>query len=70
MVRHCLEAAEQLAEGGTQVEVIDCRTLVPLDEDTIFKSVTNTAMPYAPAAEADLLPNPESITAAVRDVIA
>ena len=113
MVRHSLEAAEALAEAGTQVDVIDCRTLVPLDEDAIIKSVAktgrlvvvdeardrcgaasymaalvadkgfahlkapvrrvtvaNTAMPYAPAAEADLLPNPETIAAAVRDVIA
>ncbi|MDP6642778.1 MAG: transketolase C-terminal domain-containing protein [Rhodospirillales bacterium] len=37
-----LEAAEQLAEDGIDVEVIDPRTLVPLDKETILKSVAKT----------------------------
>ncbi|MEO1370630.1 MAG: transketolase C-terminal domain-containing protein, partial [Acidobacteriota bacterium] len=38
----CLEAAEKLAEEGVDAEVIDLRTLVPLDEETILASVRTT----------------------------
>jgi pyruvate dehydrogenase E1 component beta subunit len=108
MVKHALEAADQLAKQGIAVEVIDPRTLVPLDEAAIIRSVEktghlvvvdeardrcsaasqiaavvadkafralkgpikrvtvpNVAMPYAPAAERRLLPNPASIADAV-----
>lgn len=41
-VPKCLEAAELLAEDGIDVEVIDLRTLVPLDIDTIVESVKKT----------------------------
>ena len=41
-VHDCLKAAETLAESGTDVEVIDIRTLVPLDMDTILRSVEKT----------------------------
>lgn len=41
-VYHCLEAAEALAAQGHSVEVIDLRTLVPLDEETILESVKKT----------------------------
>lgn len=37
-----LEAAEALAEEGIAIEVIDPRTLVPLDIDTIFTSLAKT----------------------------
>ena len=37
-----LKAAEELAKEGISVEVIDPRTLVPLDKDTIIKSVKKT----------------------------
>jgi pyruvate dehydrogenase E1 component beta subunit len=37
-----LEAAETLAAEGIECEVIDPRTVSPLDEDTIFDSVENT----------------------------
>jgi 2-oxoisovalerate dehydrogenase E1 component len=37
-----LEAAEQLAREGIQCEVIDLRTIVPLDVDTIVASVRKT----------------------------
>ena len=37
-----LEAAEKLAQEGTSCEVIDPRTLKPLDEDLIFSSVKKT----------------------------
>jgi 2-oxoisovalerate dehydrogenase E1 component len=42
MVHRTLEAAEKLAEEGISVEVIDLRTLKPLDMDTISASVKKT----------------------------
>jgi 2-oxoisovalerate dehydrogenase E1 component len=42
MVRKTLEAAEQLAGDGISVEVIDPRTIAPLDIDTILESVHKT----------------------------
>ena len=41
-VHVCKDAAEQLAAEGISAEVIDLRSLVPLDEATIFASVTKT----------------------------
>jgi acetoin:2,6-dichlorophenolindophenol oxidoreductase subunit beta len=110
-VRTCLDAAQQLSEAGIEVEVIDLRTLVPLDEETVLASIArtgrlvvvdesrdrcgagsylaaiaadkgfqslkapvkrvnipNVAIPYAPAAEADVLPSVEKIVAAVRQI--
>ncbi|MGB8487501.1 MAG: transketolase C-terminal domain-containing protein, partial [Xanthobacteraceae bacterium] len=42
MVVVALQAAAELAELGIDVEVIDPRTLVPLDEATILASVKRT----------------------------
>lgn len=42
MVSKALEAAEELAKEGIQAEVIDPRTLVPLDKATLVKSVAKT----------------------------
>jgi 2-oxoisovalerate dehydrogenase E1 component len=42
MVSRALAAAELLARDGIQAEVIDPRTLVPLDSDTILRSVSKT----------------------------
>ncbi|SFP81323.1 alpha-ketoacid dehydrogenase subunit beta [Salibacterium halotolerans] len=42
MVHRALEAAEKLAEEGINVEVIDPRSIVPLDEETIVQSVIKT----------------------------
>lgn len=42
MVYKALDAAEKLAERGIEAEVIDPRTLVPLDEKTIINSVDKT----------------------------
>ena len=42
MVHNALEAAEKLAGEGISVEVVDPRTLSPLDEDTILDSVRKT----------------------------
>jgi pyruvate/2-oxoglutarate/acetoin dehydrogenase E1 component len=41
-VLDALEAAEELAERGVDAEVIDPRTLVPLDTDSILSSVRKT----------------------------
>ncbi len=43
MVNRSLEAAEQLSQKGIEVEVVDPRTLSPLDEDTILSSVMKTS---------------------------
>ncbi len=58
MVRQALQAAELLAKEGVSVEVIDPRTLAPLDIDTILASVHKTGRllvvdeDYAPCSAA------------------
>ncbi|MGH8945547.1 MAG: alpha-ketoacid dehydrogenase subunit beta [Acidimicrobiia bacterium] len=42
MVPRALEAAERLAADGISAEVIDVRSLVPLDTRTLLRSVTKT----------------------------
>ena len=42
MVHHCLEAANELANEGVNVEVVDLRTLRPIDEEMIVSSVNKT----------------------------
>jgi pyruvate/2-oxoglutarate/acetoin dehydrogenase E1 component len=42
MVPRALQAAEQLSEKGIDVEVIDVRSLIPLDSRTILESVGRT----------------------------
>jgi pyruvate dehydrogenase E1 component beta subunit len=42
MVGKALEAAQTLSQEGIEVEVVDPRTLVPLDKATIFASVEKT----------------------------
>lgn len=42
MVQKALEAASKLEEEGVSVEVVDPRTLVPLDEEIILTSVKKT----------------------------
>lgn len=42
MVKKTLEAAEILANKGISIEVIDPRTLVPFDKETVFESVRKT----------------------------
>jgi len=41
-VNFALEAAEELAKEGINAEILDLRTLVPLDWDAIVKSVSKT----------------------------
>ena len=43
MVWTALEAAERLAEEGANVEVVDLRTLLPLDRETVCQSVRKTS---------------------------
>jgi 2-oxoisovalerate dehydrogenase E1 component beta subunit len=43
MVRTCMEAAAAAELDGVSIEVIDLRTLSPLDLDTIARSVTRTS---------------------------
>ncbi|HPA82438.1 MAG TPA: alpha-ketoacid dehydrogenase subunit beta, partial [Thermoanaerobaculales bacterium] len=42
MVRVCLDAAEVLEHRGTSAEVVDLRTLNPLDRETLIGSVVKT----------------------------
>lgn len=42
MVPRALEAAEQLAQEGIELEVVDLRSLKPLDTETIVRSVIKT----------------------------
>jgi 2-oxoisovalerate dehydrogenase E1 component len=113
MVHHTLKACAELAKEGISVEVIDPRTVAPLDVETILASVHKTARllivdetfapfglgaeiaaqvcdrgfddldapirrlngahtptPYSPALEAAVVPNPESIARAIRDLLA
>jgi pyruvate dehydrogenase E1 component beta subunit len=42
MVHRAIEAAEALAKDGVDAEVIDLRTLVPLDRQAVIKSVAKT----------------------------
>ncbi|TMD09329.1 MAG: alpha-ketoacid dehydrogenase subunit beta, partial [Chloroflexi bacterium] len=43
MAHYCMQAAEELEADGVSVEVIDLRTLKPLDKETILASVRKTA---------------------------
>jgi pyruvate dehydrogenase E1 component beta subunit len=41
-VQHALDAAEQLSAEGIEAEVVDLRSLKPLDRDTVLESVGKT----------------------------
>jgi 2-oxoisovalerate dehydrogenase E1 component beta subunit len=43
MVHTALDAAAQLAEAGVQAEVVDLRSLAPLDRDAILETVSKTS---------------------------
>lgn len=43
MLKHCLDAAEEMAQEGVSAEVVDVRTLAPLDKGTILNSVVKTS---------------------------
>lgn len=42
MVNYCLQAADILAEDGINVEVVDLRTVYPLDKETIIERASKT----------------------------
>jgi len=42
MVYEALNAAQELVKEGIDIEIIDPRTIVPLDKDTVFESVEKT----------------------------
>lgn len=42
-VYHCLAAADRMLEEGVRCEVLDLRTLVPLDEEAILTSLEKTS---------------------------
>jgi pyruvate dehydrogenase E1 component beta subunit len=83
-VHDCLAVAEELAAEGIDVEVLDLRTLVPMDEAAIMASVSktsravvvheavggkNTPIPYAQNLESAFLPQPTEIAAAIRTLV-
>ncbi len=43
VVKYALEAAEELAKEGIEAEVIDLRSIRPLDRETIIESVKKTS---------------------------
>jgi 2-oxoisovalerate dehydrogenase E1 component beta subunit len=43
MLHYTLEAAERVAKDGISVEVLDPRTLVPLDKEMLLESVKKTS---------------------------
>ena len=43
MVHKALEAAESLAQNGVSAEVVDLRSIVPLDEETVLRSIEKTS---------------------------
>jgi pyruvate/2-oxoglutarate/acetoin dehydrogenase E1 component len=45
MVSEALKAAQALEAGGLSAEVIDLRTLRPLDAETVLESVGRTGSP-------------------------
>jgi 2-oxoisovalerate dehydrogenase E1 component len=113
MLHHTLKECEKLAAESISVELIDPRTVAPLDLDTILQSVAKTGRllivdeafapfgfgaeiaaaladrgfndldapirrlngafaptPYSPTLEAAVIPNPDTICQAIRDLIA
>jgi pyruvate dehydrogenase E1 component beta subunit len=42
MVKYALEAAQELSKQGIEVEIIDLRTIRPIDKETIINSVKKT----------------------------
>ncbi len=113
MVQQTLKVCDELARDGIEIEVIDPRTVSPLDIETILASVHKTGrllivdedyspcsigaevaaqvtarsfddldapvmrlngaftpIPYSPPLEAAVVPNPRTITQAIRDLLA
>ena len=64
-VNFSLEAAETLAQEGIDVEVLDLRTLVPLERVCGL----NIVSPFSPVLEDQNFPHPADIVAAVKRVL-
>ena len=43
LVHKALEAADNLAQRGVSTEIVDLRTIYPMDEDTILRSIEKTS---------------------------
>lgn len=43
MLHECLKAADEMSQDGIEVEVVDLRTIQPLDKATILESVARTS---------------------------
>ncbi len=57
-VHDALEAAEQLSADGIEVEVVDLRTLRPLDIDTVLASLELEPAAFLPLEGAALRDSP------------
>lgn len=67
LVMKSQEAAEKLAKEGISVEVIDLRTIVPLDKETIIESVKKTGKLIVTDESHDFCGVSAGITAEVMD---
>jgi pyruvate/2-oxoglutarate/acetoin dehydrogenase E1 component len=69
MVPEALAAAEELAKEGISVEVVDPRTLVPMDKETIRASVRKTGRLAAAEISAFVTEDPQTFAALKGPVI-
>ncbi|MHA2423657.1 MAG: alpha-ketoacid dehydrogenase subunit beta [Candidatus Thorarchaeota archaeon] len=67
MLHKALEVAEELAKEGISVEVIDPRTLVPLDKKTLIESVKKTGRLVLVTEETKTLATTAEIAAIVQE---
>ena len=65
-VYDALEAADKLAGEGVDVEVIDLRSLYPLDAPVIRIGALDTPVPFAPNLEQYYIPNAQDILVAAK----
>ena len=66
MVHHALRAADRLSGEGIEVEVVDPRTLVPFDEQTVLSSVARTGR----LVVADEAPLQGGVASAIAGIVA
>ncbi len=69
MVHKSLEVAEELAKEGISIEVIDPRTLVPLDKKTLIDSVKKTGRLVLVTEETRTLATTAEIAAMVQEEV-
>jgi pyruvate/2-oxoglutarate/acetoin dehydrogenase E1 component len=67
MVHKALDAAEELAKEGVSIEVIDPRTLVPLDKRTLIESVKKTGRLVLVTEETRTLATTAEVAAIVQE---